>query len=106
LFFFGALMIPLYSGSAINAHNLELATTPPTLWFCLFGVLCATVATYLLNNWALRQTTTSTVALYINAQPLVAASLGAAMGHELPDWRFFVAFACVSLAIFVQSRAR
>ncbi|MEY4831724.1 MAG: hypothetical protein RLZZ562_3520, partial [Planctomycetota bacterium] len=24
----------------------------------------------------------------------------------LPDWRFFVAFACVSLAIFVQSRAR
>ena len=106
LFLFGAMTIPLYSGSAINAHNLELATTPPVLWFCLFGVLCATVATYLLNNWALRQTTTSTVALYINAQPLVAASLGAAMGHELPDWRFFVAFACVSLAIFVQSRAR
>lgn len=106
LFLFGSLTIPLYSGSAMNAENLALATTPPTIWFCLFGVLCATVATYLLNNWALRHTTTSTVALYINAQPLVAASLGAAMGHEPPDWRFFVAFACVSLGIVVQSRVR
>lgn len=106
LFLFGVLSVPFYSGPAMTADNLALATTPPVLWFALFGVLGATVTTYLLNSWALRHTTSSTVALYINAQPLVAASLGTMFGQPAPDGRFFVAFACVALSIFVQSRAK
>jgi drug/metabolite transporter (DMT)-like permease len=106
LFLFGLLTVPLYSAPAMTADNLALATTPPVLWLALFAVLLATVTTYLLNAWALRHTTSSTVALYINAQPLVAAALGPMFDQPAPDARFFVAFLCVAASLVVQSRAQ
>ena len=78
----------------------------PTVWLAVYAVLFATVMTYLLNTWALRHTHSSQVALYINVQPLVAATLNAAMGAPLPGHRFFVALVLVAMGLWLQTRAR
>lgn len=79
---------------------------PPTVWFALYAVVFATVFTYLLNTWALRHTHSSQVALYINVQPLVAATLDVAFGAPPPGHRFYVALALVGFGLWLQSRRR
>lgn len=69
-------------------------------------VLFGTVLTYMLNTWALRHTHSSQVALYINVQPLVAASLNAAMGAPLPGYRFFASLALVAGGLWLQNGAK
>jgi drug/metabolite transporter (DMT)-like permease len=105
MFVVSSLLVPLYSARELTAANLALVATPPTLWFALYAVLFATVATYALNTWALRHTRSSQVALYINVQPLVAAALGPVFGQPLPDWRFFVAVGAVTTGLLLQTRA-
>ena len=95
LFVQGLLMIALWSAPRVELEHAVTTFTPPVVWFAAYTILGATVLTYVLNTWALRHTHSSNVALYINVQPLVAASLNCAMGAPLPDHRFFVALALV-----------
>lgn len=88
LFAQGTLMIGLWSGPSIEAAHAEAVVVPPILWYALYTVLASTVLAYLLNTWALRHTNSSNVALYINVQPIVAASLNYAMGSPAPGHRF------------------
>jgi drug/metabolite transporter (DMT)-like permease len=97
-------MTPLYSAPHLDAASWHAVTTPPAVWLALYGVLFATLLTYLLNTWALRHTHSSQVALYINVQPLVAAAMAPAFGQAAPDWRFFVALVAVTAALVLQSR--
>ena len=76
------------------------------MWLAVYAVLGSTVLTDFLSTWVLRHTHSSQVALYINVQPLVAASLGAALGEGLPGQRFFVALLLVALGLWLQTRAR
>ena len=105
LFTFGTTMVALWSGPGVTAAEVAAVTTPPVLWFALYVVLAATVLTYALNTWALRHTHSSQVALYINAQPLVAALLNTAMGAPWPDHRFYVALTAVAFGLWLQTRA-
>jgi drug/metabolite transporter (DMT)-like permease len=106
LFFQGALMIALWSGPNIKAADVTAVTMPPILWFAIYTILASTVLTYLLNTWALRHTHSSNVALYINVQPIVAATLNCALGAPAPDHRFYVALGLVAFGLWLQTRTR
>lgn len=106
LFVFGTPMIAAWSAPHLTAAHVGAVLAPPIVWFAVYAVLAATVLTYLLNTWALRHTHSSQVALYINVQPLVAASLNAALGAPLPGHRFFVALVLVAFGLWLQTRAR
>jgi drug/metabolite transporter (DMT)-like permease len=95
-----------YSLPAMTLADATAVTTPPTLYYALYGVLFATVLTYFINTWALRHTRSSQVALYINVQPLVAVAMGPWFAQPAPDWRFFAALTAVALGLALQSRAR
>ena len=105
LFVQGLLMIALWSAPHVELEHAVTTFTPPVVWFATYTILGATVLTYVLNTWALRHTHSSNVALYINVQPLVAASLNCAMGAPLPDHRFFVALALVAAGLWLQTSA-
>lgn len=106
LFVQGTLMIGLWSGPSIEAAHVEAAVVPPILWYALYTVLASTVLAYLLNTWALRHTNSSNVALYINVQPIVAASLNYAMGAPAPGHRFYVALTLVAFGLWLQTTAK
>lgn len=106
MFAFAVAMVPIYSFPAMTEANLDACLSSDAIGYALYGILFATVTTYLLNTWALRHTRSSQVALYINVQPLVAAALATAFGEPLPDWRFCVAFAMVSTGLWLQTRAK
>jgi len=99
--------VPLIAGYGLprtTMADLDSVLHPPILWCALYVVLFATVLTYLLNTWALRHTHSTTVALYINVQPLVATALDAALGAPLPGHRFYIALLLVSAALWLQAR--
>lgn len=106
MFAFAVPMVAAYGAPAVTAANATACVTQPALGYALYGVVFATVATYLLNTWALRHARSSQVALYINVQPLVAAGTAMAFGQGLPDWRFFTAFLGVSIGLALQARAK
>jgi drug/metabolite transporter (DMT)-like permease len=63
------------------AHEVP-ATTPAALGSIVFIILGPTVAAYFLNGFALRRASASLVAVYIYAQPLIAAGLAFVLLHE------------------------
>lgn len=105
LFVQGTIMIGLWSGPSIATEHVEKAFLPPVLWFALYTILVSTVLVYLLNTWALRHTHSSNVALYINVQPIVAATLNYAMGAPAPGHRFYVALGLVAFGLWLQTSA-
>lgn len=106
MFVAATLMTAAWSGPELESAHWVALATPPVLWLCAYAVLFATVFTYFLNTWALRHTHSSQVALYINAQPLVAAALGTALGQPAPGWRFFAALVLVGGGLWLQGRQR
>jgi drug/metabolite transporter (DMT)-like permease len=105
MFAMATLMVAAWSLPALTAGDLAAATTMPTFGYALYGVLFATVLTYFMNTWALRHARSSQVALYINAQPLVAVAIGPFFAQPAPDWRFFAALLAVAGGILLQTRA-
>ena len=105
MFVAGSAMIGTWGGPHVEAAHGDAVLAAPTVWFAVYAVLFATVLTYLLNTWALRHAHSSQVALYINVQPLVAATLNAALGAPLPGHRFYVALVLVALGLWLQTRA-
>ena len=104
LFVQGRVMIALWSGPSVEAPHLKATLAWPIVGFAIYSVLASTVLTYLLNTWALRHTQSSNVALYINVQPIIAASLNWYMGAPPPGHRFFVAVALTSFGLWLQTR--
>jgi drug/metabolite transporter (DMT)-like permease len=98
-------MMAVWCGPALTNEHLRAVFEPPVVWLALYAVIPATVFTYCLNTWALRHTSGSQVALYINVQPLVAAAVNMATGAELPGSRFFGALALVAFGLWLQARA-
>jgi drug/metabolite transporter (DMT)-like permease len=105
MFTMATLMVAAWSLPALTAGDLAAATTMPTLGYALYGVLFATVLTYFMNTWALRHAASSQVALWINAQPLVAVAIGPFFAQPTPDWRFFAALALVATGLVLQTRS-
>jgi drug/metabolite transporter (DMT)-like permease len=97
--------------SALTAPLVAIGTdlwpedAPRQVWLSLLYVLVfATVISYLLNIYALRRLRSSTAAIYIYAQPLIAASAGALiLGEELTPV-FLGAAALIFTGIWLVSR--
>jgi drug/metabolite transporter (DMT)-like permease len=104
MFLWALPLLGAYGLPQTAAADLDAVLRPPLLWCALYVVLFATVVTYFLNTWALRHTHSSTVALYINVQPIVAVALDCALGAPLPGQRFVVALLLVSTALWLQGR--
>ena len=105
LFVQGLVIVTLWSAPSVAVAHAVKTFTPPVVWFAAYTILGATVLAYVLNTWALRHTNSSNVALYINLQPIVAASLNCALGAPAPDHRFFVALTLVASGLWLQTRA-
>ncbi|MGK5084373.1 DMT family transporter [Bdellovibrionota bacterium FG-1] len=64
--------------------------TPQLLACMIFAILGGTLFTYFLNIWALAYARSSSVALFIYVQPLVASLLAWGWMHQAPTSRTFV----------------
>jgi drug/metabolite transporter (DMT)-like permease len=90
-FVYSTLFLLPIAATDLEPGHLRALTTAAIWPWALFAVLGATVATYLLNTWALRHADSSLVALYIYTQPVVATALSIALGRDRPGPRFFAA---------------
>ena len=95
-----------WSLPALDAKTFAAVTAAGVWPVALFVVVGATIVTYVLNNWALRRTHSSQVALYIYVQPVVATLLSVALGIESPGARFFVAASLVFGGILIEISGR
>jgi drug/metabolite transporter (DMT)-like permease len=105
MFLWATAMVGVYSGPEVTAAHWQTLASPPIVWLAAYAVLFSTVLTYALNTWALQHTHSSQVALYINVQPLVAASIQMLRGEPVPGPRFFVALLLVFGGLWLQTRA-
>lgn len=106
LFLFGTPAIAAWSAPSLTTADVAALCTAPVVWLAAYAVVAATVLTYCLNTWALRHTSGSQVALYINLQPIVAAGANAALGAPPPGQRFFVALLLVGFGLWLQTSRR
>lgn len=86
LFIFGGLGLALLSiPTAVGFHWPELS--PSLLGSMLFVILGGTLSTYFLSVWALAQAPSSSVAIFVYFQPVVAAFLTWQIAGEVPTLR-------------------
>jgi drug/metabolite transporter (DMT)-like permease len=97
---FGALGILAIGGPSLAA--LDLSSIPPRTWgLGAFIVLFPTVGAYYLTYWALARVESSTVALFVYLQPVIAAALSALVLGERPTVRVLAGAALVFLGVYV-----
>lgn len=70
----------------------------------LFILAVPTILTYLLNTWALKHATSSTVAIFIYLQPIVGLALAASVLGESLGLRALVGTAAVFLGVWLVTR--
>jgi drug/metabolite transporter (DMT)-like permease len=85
---------------------LEKIPALPNDILCLiaYTVFFASIATYTLNNYALKRTTPATVALYIFIQPVLSAVLGHFILHEPFTETMALAGALTLTGVFLATR--
>jgi drug/metabolite transporter (DMT)-like permease len=97
---FGALGILAIGAPALAAADLSMV--PPRAWgLAVFIVLFPTVGAYYLTYWALARVESSTVALFVYLQPVIAAALSAAVLGERITARVAAGAALVFLGVYV-----
>jgi drug/metabolite transporter (DMT)-like permease len=101
LFGFATLGLGAYGLGEVLALDARVFTAG-LVGAMLFAVLGATVASYLLNVWAIKRTHASNVALFIFLQPLVAAALGVLALGEQVTARLLIALALVFAALALR----
>lgn len=81
-FVFGWFFVLPFAFNEIRAANF--LTFPARIWFSIMYVsLATTFIAYLLNAWAIQKVSPTVAGSYIYLQPLIATSLGIAMGKQL-----------------------
>ncbi len=105
MFAIGAVLL-LPVGLAVGAAG-QLAAAPASLWWVLaFIILGPSVLTYVLNATALRSVPSSTVAVYIYLQPVVAAITAAIVLNEAVEVRVLPAAALIFAGVWLVARRR
>lgn len=89
LFTYGALVMPIFALPSYMGFHWPAMTS--TLEACMFfSILGGTIATYFLNLWALTYTRSSSVALFIYLQPMVASAVAWVWFGERPTLRVII----------------
>ncbi len=81
------------------------AIRPEILALMAWIVIFATVITYLLNYYALSKVDSSTVALFIYLQPLLATLLSVSLGRDTLTPRLVASAALIFAGVFLVARA-
>lgn len=90
-----------------DLREVAWQTLPARIWWSIgYVLLLATVATYLLNLFALRTVDASVVSIYIYLQPLIAALVSISLGQETLDWTKATAAGCIFLGVYLVSARR
>lgn len=100
----GALGIGIVGGGEFvrfDWGSVTIGLAGVMIWIVLF----ATVVNYLLNYYALARVESSTVALFIYLQPLLATILSVALGREHLTGRFLASAGLVFAGVFLVARA-
>ncbi|HKY32842.1 MAG TPA: DMT family transporter [Candidatus Polarisedimenticolia bacterium] len=91
---FGAVGVSLLGAGQLS--RVDPATLPASVWWTgAFVVLFATVAAYLLNAWALKRVESSSVALFIYLQPIIASLAALVLRGERLGPETFIAAALI-----------
>ena len=102
-FLWGAVFaIPL--GLYAAATSDLAAISGRAWWGAAYVVVFVTIVVYYLNNWALRRVPSSTVAIYIYIQPLVAALLAYLLLDEVPTTRTIIAAVPIFVGVALATR--
>jgi len=101
----GNLGAALYGGQA--ASRVDWSALPPEPFLLIaYSVVFATVTAYFLNYWALARIESSSVALFIYPQPVLAATISRLWIGEALTLRLFVSSALVFLGVLFATRRR
>jgi drug/metabolite transporter (DMT)-like permease len=102
VFLFGALeALPLTLPAMNRVHWLSLpGWAVAALAFILFG---ATLGTYLLNAYALKRVASSTVAVYVYVQPIVASLAAWVFLGTLPTSRSLIAGVVIVIGVALST---
>lgn len=102
VFLFGFLMvIPFGYGEfrAVDWSNMPVYI----VWEVLFVVVCTTFLAYLLNVYALKLVSSTTVSFYIYLQPLVAAIAAIALGKDHLTLTLLISAGLLFIGIYLVS---
>ncbi|ANM29507.1 hypothetical protein ABI59_07800 [Acidobacteria bacterium Mor1] len=84
------------------AIAIDYSAVPPTVWvWAAFIVVGPTALAYMLNYHALKHVESSTVALFIYLQPVVAVALGVTVLGERPGVEVWLGAALVFIGVFL-----
>lgn len=98
LFIFGGVGLGLASVPSVLSLSFP-ALTPALAGSMLFVVLGGTLSTYFLSVWSLAQAPSSSVAIFVYFQPIVAAFLTWLMSGEVPERRTLFSSVIIFLGV-------
>ncbi len=102
VFIFGA--IGVFPFGIKDVANLSYAEVSMTAWLCAaFLIIFSSVIVYYINNWALQRTSSSTVAVYIYVQPVVATIISTLTLGETLTLNTAVSAAVIFAGVFIVS---
>jgi len=101
MFIISGLCMSLFNIDKLGAIDLSEFST--TFYSCAgFSIFGATLLTYLLNNWSLKNVSSGSVALFIYLQPLVAGFIGYIFLNEAITTKMVVCGALIFIGVFVS----
>lgn len=104
LFFLFAFMMNIPIGFSEFSEVTWFALSGVVVWKLLFVVIGTTVLTYLLNIYALKQLSPSTIGAFIYLQPLIAATFAILAGaDQLTPLRVLAAL-LIFIGVFLSTR--
>lgn len=102
MFAFAMLWIVPWSWPALTA--VPWSHLPARVWAEVAWIVAtASVLAYLLNAWALRHVSASTVASFVYLQPLITGIAAGGVLHLRPGWQVFVATAVIFAGVALVS---
>ncbi|MDT0685282.1 DMT family transporter [Autumnicola psychrophila] len=100
LFLIGVIInFPITIGEFTDVNWTDL--TFEAVWKMAFVVLGTTFATYLLNIYALKQLSASTISAFIYLQPLIAIVYAIATGADTMNWTKGIAATLVFIGVYM-----
>jgi drug/metabolite transporter (DMT)-like permease len=92
--------------AAPSLLGVHFAALPATVWYGLaFILLMPTLLNYVLNTWAIRESSSSLVAAYVTLQPVVAMILAVFLLHESFGVRESAGFVLIIAGLVFASRS-
>ncbi len=101
-FIFGAIGVFPFGIQQVMAT--DFFSISPAGWWCItFLIIFSSVIVYYINNWALQRTSSSTVAVYIYVQPIIATLISTLMMGEDLRWQTVFASLLIFAGVFIVS---